>query len=488
MTADVIEQTPAESGGGVAAASLAPSDTFARRHIGPSDADVREMLAGLGLTTLDDLVEQTVPAAIRIEKPLALSGLDAPGQRLRGEFELLQELKSIASKNKVNRSFIGMGYYDTITPPVIQRNILENPGWYTQYTPYQAEIAQGRLEALLNFQTMVADLTALPLANASLLDEATAAAEAMAMCRNIAGADLSGNADKRAFFVADDCHPQTIAVVKTRARSLGIELVVGPVDELRSDCSKLKSLFGILVQYPTTDGRIVDYGGVVANAHASGALVVYAADLLALTLIKPPGEFGADVAIGSAQRFGVPMGFGGPHAAFMATKAEYARKMPGRIVGVSKDAQGRPALRLAIQTREQHIRREKATSNICTAQVLLAIMAGMYAVYHGPKGLRTIAERVHQLARILSAGLNKLGHPTGDLPFFDTLLVHVKGGSTTYVERAVERGLNVRELNDCEIGITVDEATSPGDIEELLDYFCGLRARATHRGTASYRR
>src|SRR5687767_11864008 len=308
-----------------------------------------------------------------------------------------------------------MGYYDTITPPVIQRNILENPGWYTQYTPYQAEIAQGRLEALLNFQTMVSDLCALPLANASLLDEATAAGEAMSMCRGI-----TADEQKNAFFVSRDCHPQTIAVVQTRARSQGVECVVG--DERSIDFASGR-FCGVLVQYPTTDGRIVDYGNVVQKAHAAGALVVFAADLLALTLIKPPGEFGADIAVGSAQRFGVPMGFGGPHAGFMATKQEHARKMPGRIVGVSKDVHGRPALRLALQTREQHIRREKATSNICTAQVLLAVMASMYAVWHGPEGLKRIARRVHALTNALAAGIERLGHEIVGDRYFDTLRI-----------------------------------------------------------------
>ena len=470
-TASVSDQSRLDSTGeGASSPDLAPTDTFARRHIGPSEADVAAMLASLGLGTLDELIEQTVPASIRLTSPLGLSGLDAPGRSARGEFELLQELKSIASKNKVNRSFIGMGYYDTITPPVIQRNILENPGWYTQYTPYQAEIAQGRLEALLNFQTMVSDLTALPLANASLLDEATAAAEAMAMCRNIAG----GNAEKTAFFVSDDCHPQTIAVVQTRARSLGIDLVVGPVDVLRTDASKLKSVFGILVQYPTTDGRIIDYTDVVTYAHGNGALVVYATDLLALTLIKPPGEFGADVAVGSAQRFGVPMGFGGPHAAFMATKQEYARKMPGRIVGVSKDAQGRPALRLAIQTREQHIRREKATSNICTAQVLLAIMAGMYAVYHGPKGLKKIAERIHRFATILAAGLQERGHRLGTVNFFDTVRVWVDGGrvrANEILAAALRKEINLRDYCDGSIGIALDETVDGVELLTLLQVF-----------------
>src|SRR5688572_4622056 len=370
------------------------------------------MLRTLGVSSLDELIDKTVPAAIRLREPLKLG---SP----RSEMDVLNELRELAAKNEVVRSFIGQGYYDTFTPPVIQRNILENPGWYTQYTPYQAEIAQGRLEALLNFQTMVADLTGLPLANSSLLDEATAAAEAMAMCRSIVT-----DAAKTTFFVADDCHPQTIAVVKTRAKSLGIECVVSSIANCKS---QIANLFAVLVQYPATDGRIVDYTDLIESAHQAGALVVVATDLLALTLIKPPGELGADIAVGSAQRFGVPMGFGGPHAAFMSTKAEYARKMPGRIVGVSKDAHGKPAYRLALQTREQHIRREKATSNICTAQVLLAIMAGMYAVYHGPDGIRRIARRVHALTSALAAGLQRLNHETGSVAFFDTLRVRPNG-------------------------------------------------------------
>ncbi|MDB5171401.1 MAG: gcvP, partial [Phycisphaerales bacterium] len=442
---------------------LGPSDTFVRRHIGPDAADVKEMLALLGVDSLDELVEQTVPAAIRLKKPLNIG-------EPRGEFELLQELKQIASKNKVFRSFLGMGYYDTITPPVIQRNILENPGWYTQYTPYQAEIAQGRLEALLNFQTMVSDLTALPLANASLLDEATAAAEAMSMCFHIAGAEASGDAKKTAFFVANDCHPQTIAVVRTRAKSQGIEIETG--DAKSADFASGK-FFGVLVQYPATDGRIVDYGDVVEKAHAHGALVVYATDLLALTLIKPPGEFGADIAVGSAQRFGVPMGFGGPHAAFMATKSEHARKMPGRIVGVSKDAQGNPAYRLALQTREQHIKRERATSNICTAQVLLAVMAGMYAVYHGPRGLKKIAERVRALTVALAEGFWKLGYDdTYDADFFDTVHVQLKHGTAQQaIADAAKRGINLRFISDQVVGISLDETTTPDDLRRIWEVF-----------------
>ena len=436
-------------------------DTFARRHIGPSDDDVRSMLKTIGCASLDDLIDSTIPADIRLREPLPLPAA-------RSEHELLTELASIAGKNQVFRSLIGMGYHDCITPPVIQRNILENPGWYTQYTPYQAEIAQGRLEALLNFQTMVADLTGLALANASLLDEATAAAEAMTMCRRIA------KGDRDVFLVADDCHPQTIAVVRTRARSLGIALRVVPPGEM--DFEKADA-FGVLLQYPATDGRIRDDHALIERAHEAGALAVVATDLLALTLIKPPGEFGADIAVGSSQRFGVPLGFGGPHAAFMATRDRYKRQMPGRIVGVSKDAHGRPAFRLAIQTREQHIRREKATSNICTAQVLLAIMAGMYAVYHGPKGLRRIAERVHSLTGALASGLKRLGHSVDDAPFFDTLRIRPDSGKIADVLSAARaRRINLRDYGDGTVGVSLDEKTNLTEIESLLDVFNGGRA------------
>ncbi len=357
-----------------------------------------------------------------------------------------------------------MGYYDCITPPVIQRNILENPGWYTQYTPYQAEIAQGRLEALLNFQTMVADLTALPIANASLLDEATAAAEAMVMCRAIRGEE-----GKDGFFVAQDCHPQTIAVLRTRARGIGVKLHVG--DTEKTDISKL-SLCGILLQYPTTDGYVRDYDDVCRKAHDSGAMVVVATDLLALTLIRPPGEFGADIAVGSSQRFGVPLGFGGPHAAFLSTLDEYKRHVPGRLIGVSKDVHGRPAYRLAIQTREQHIRREKATSNICTAQVLLAIMSAMYAVYHGPGGLRRIADRVHAYAVSLATGLCRLGHDVGEQPYFDTLRIRLKRVTADKVLAAAKaKRMNLRDYVDGTVGVSLDELTDRLEIATLLEIF-----------------
>src|SRR6266567_474698 len=354
-------------------------DSFARRHIGPDEDEVRAMLRELGFENLDAVIDSAIPKNIRLDRQLNLP-------EAKSESEALAELRAIAKKNKVARSFIGTGYYDCITPPVIQRNILENPGWYTAYTPYQAELAQGRLEALLNFQQMIIDLTALDIANASLLDEATAAAEAMALCHAVVP-------NRKTFFVADNCHPQTIAVLETRAKPLGIQIKIGDYSRLKFD----ETIFGGLVQYPATDGAIYDYGEFIRQAHNAGALVVVAADILALTLLKPPGEFGADVAVGNSQRFGVPLGFGGPHAAYFATRDQYKRHMPGRLVGVSHDAEGHPAYRLALQTREQHIRRDKATSNICTAQVLLAVIASMYAVYHGPRGLRTIAEHVHRL-------------------------------------------------------------------------------------------
>ncbi|MCH7872297.1 MAG: aminomethyl-transferring glycine dehydrogenase, partial [Planctomycetes bacterium] len=439
------------------ARALQPLDTFARRHIGPRDDDIAAMLRAIGLESLEALVDATVPKNIRLERPLRLP-------EPLGEQAALDELRKIAARNTVRRNFIGMGYYDCVTPPVILRNILENPGWYTQYTPYQAEIAQGRLEALLNFQTMVADLTGLPLANASLLDEATAAAEAMTMCRRIS--KVKGGA----FFVADDCHPQTIAVIQTRAKPLGIELRIG--DPATFDLER-GGAFGVLLQYPTTDGRICDYSQVIEQAHAAGALAVMATDLLALTLIKPPGEWGADIAVGSAQRFGVPLGGGGPHAAFMATHQKHARQMPGRIVGVSKDASGKPAYRLAVQTREQHIRRDRATSNICTAQVLLAIMASMYAVYHGPDGLREIAERVHLLTCLLADKLREIGHEVGDEPFFDTLKVRLRsGGGAGVLDEALKRSLfNFRDYGNDTLGVSLDETTDIEALSQILLMF-----------------
>ncbi|WP_390884421.1 aminomethyl-transferring glycine dehydrogenase [Humisphaera borealis] len=430
-------------------------DPFDRRHIGPSEAEMKAMLELIGVKSLDELVSKTVPQSIRSARPLLVPPAAS-------EFEALTELRAIVSQNKVFKSYIGMGYTGTICPPVIQRNILENPGWYTQYTPYQAEISQGRLEALLNYQTMVSDLTGLPLANASLLDEGTAAAEAMAMCRSVATDE-----NRKVFLVSADCHPQTIAVVQTRAKSVGIECVVGDEFDLTASVKDLSTLCGVLVQYPTTDGRLLDYADVAKQAHAVGAMVVAAADILALTLIKPPGEWGADIAVGSTQRFGVPMGFGGPHAAYIATKTEFARKMPGRIVGVSKDSHGNPAYRLAIQTREQHIRREKATSNICTAQVLLAVMAGMYAVWHGPEGLTKIARRVHGLTRLIQMGLDRFGISCGSDPFFDTLRVGTPMPKMA-IRKSEELGMNFRVYEDGNIGVTVDETTTLEDVEKIL--------------------
>jgi glycine dehydrogenase len=450
----------------LAAAPLAPGDVFERRHIGPSPADQGAMLAWLGYDSLDALTDAVVPASIRLGRPLLLAGL--PAERALGEQEVLAWLRTYAADNSVFRSLIGLGYHDTITPAVILRNVLENPGWYTQYTPYQAEIAQGRLEALLNFQTMISDLTALPLAGASLLDEGTAAAEAMAMCFGIKG---GAGGTRRRFLVATDAHPQTIAVVQTRGESLGVAVeTFDPAAATFGD-----DVCGVLVQYPTTDGRLVDYRALANAAHAAGAEVVFSTDLLALTLVTPPGELGADIAIGSAQRFGVPMGYGGPHAAFIATKTEHARRMPGRIIGVSRDAQGNRAYRMAIQTREQHIRREKATSNICTAQALLAIMAGFYAVYHGPEGLRRIAARTHRAAQLLARGLEKLGHELlTPAPFFDTIRVRPRGTTAAEVLRlAAARRVNLRDFGDGTLGLATDETTDTALVHDVLDAFAG---------------
>ncbi|MGB5162084.1 MAG: aminomethyl-transferring glycine dehydrogenase [Thermoanaerobaculia bacterium] len=435
---------------------FAPIDRFEDRHLGPSRAAIPEMLDSLGFESLDDLVRAVIPEPIRLRKPL-----DLPPAR--SEHEALSDLREIAHRNQVCRSFIGMGYYNCFTPPVIQRNILENPGWYTQYTPYQAEIAQGRLEALMNFQSMVADLTGLPLANASLLDEATAGAEAMSMTL------AATRGKKKGFFIAEDCHPQTIAVIETRCNPLGVEVHVGPPDSIDAEGM---DLFAALLQYPTTEGRIEDYSKTAELLHAAGAYLIVATDLLALTLLKPPGEFGADITVGSSQRLGVPMGFGGPHAAFLSTTQSLERQLPGRIVGLSKDANGNPAFRLARQTREQHIRREKATSNICTAQVLLAVMASMYAVYYGPRGLRRIGERVHRLTRVLAAGLKRLGFDIGDGLYFDTLKVKLAPGEDgPILTTARSRCLNLRHYPDGSIGISLDETVTRKDLEQLLTVF-----------------
>jgi glycine dehydrogenase len=434
---------------------LAPTDTFARRHLGDSPSDTAAMLESLGYPTLDSLVDAAVPATIR-RGPLSIPAA-------LGESAALTELRATAAENKVFRSFIGLGYADTHTPPVIQRNILENPGWYTAYTPYQAEISQGRLEALLNFQTVVTELTALEIANASMLDEGTAAAEAMMMCHRLKEGDTG---EQRTFFVSDKCHPQTIDIVKTRARPLGVAVVVGDHRTFRPGAT----CFGVLVQYPDTTGSIHDFEKFFADAHAAGAFTIVATDLLALTLLRPPGEFGADVAVGSAQRFGVPLGFGGPHAGFLATKDAFKRQMPGRLVGVSKDAQGDPAMRLALGTREQHIRRDKATSNICTAQVLLAVMASMYAVYHGPEGLKKIARRVKLLTELLAAGLRAAGAKVNAEPFFDTLTIG--GVSAARVHAAAEaRKFNLRRIDEYNVGISLDETTRVEDVEMLVSFF-----------------
>ena len=423
------------------------------------------MLSALGIKSLDELAEATVPAAIRLKKRLGL------GEPL-GEHELIEELKNLAADNQVMRSFIGQGYYDTITPAVILRNVLENPGWYTQYTPYQAEISQGRLEALVNFQTMIEDLTALPMANASLLDEGTAGAEAMLMCFE------KVERKRRVFWVQAETHPQTIAVMSTRAEPLGIQLKVGTAQEIESALrpGQDNDVAGVLLSYPTTDGRIENYRSLVGKIHAAGAAVVMATDLLALTLIEPPGELGADIAVGSSQRFGVPMGFGGPHAAFLSCRDDFRRLLPGRIIGVSRDAKGKTAFRLALQTREQHIRREKALSNICTAQVLLAVMASMYAVYHGPDGLSQIARRVRAFTAVVDAGLRKLGYKPRPGTYFDTLRIDVDAHEQAEIlARAVDRGINLRRYSDG-IGLSCDETTSHADVHDVLEAFA-LRGR-----------
>ena len=432
---------------------------FTSRHIGPRPHDVERMLASMGLGSIDELVGQTVPESIRLKTDLNLPEAST-------EQALLGQLEEIGALNRVFRSYIGMGYHDTIVPGVILRNVLENPGWYTQYTPYQAEISQGRLEALLNFQTMVIDLTGMEIANASLLDEGTAAAEAMAMLFD----DVKDEA-RRIFFVSEVCHPQTIEVVRGRAEPLGIKVMVGAHDNL-----DLKTfgdeLFGGLVQYPASDGALHDYGAFCTILHEWGAGVVVAADLMALTLLTPPGEFGADVAVGNTQRFGVPMGYGGPHAAYLAAGERFKRKLPGRIIGVSIDADGDPALRMALQTREQHIRRERATSNICTAQVLLAIMAGMYAVYHGPDGLRGIAKRIHQLTATLAHGIRELGHTIVHDHFFDTIqVVPSEMSGDDVLRRALYMEINLRDFGDGTVGIALDETTQPEDIDDLFAVF-----------------
>jgi glycine cleavage system P protein (glycine dehydrogenase) len=431
-------------------------EAFLGRHISPSIAEQQSMLKELGFANRKALMDAVVPASIRLQTAMQLGHFTQP----RSEPQALAELRALAEKNRVYKSFIGQGYYGTYTPGVILRNVFENPAWYTSYTPYQPEISQGRLEALVNFQQMVIDLTALDIANASLLDEASAAAEAMALVKR------AGKSSSDVFFVADDVLPQTIEVVQTRARSLGIIVKTGKAgDAVNIDC------FGVLLQYPGVNGEIRDYRSLAEKLHAKGASVVVAADLLALTLLTPPGEWGADVAVGNSQRFGVPMGFGGPHAAYLATRDAYKRSMPGRLVGVTVDSQGQAAYRLALQTREQHIRREKATSNICTAQALLAIMAGMYAAYHGPKGLRTMAERVQRLTAMLAAGLKQTGFMPLNETFFDTLTIQT-GKHTAAVHAAAHRNhMNLRIVDDKHVGISLDETTTREDVLLLLSVF-----------------
>ncbi len=458
---------------------LASPDRFAARHIGPSPGEQDEMLRTIGAASLDALVDETVPADIRLGRTLRLP---AP----LSEAALLARARDLAARNEVRRSFLGMGYSGTVTPPVILRNVFENPSWYTQYTPYQAEIAQGRLEALLNYQTMASDLTGLPIANASLLDESTAAAEAMMMLARVAP-------NRRRFLVSARCHPQTIEVVEARAVPFGIEVVVG--DDFVDDAAAFDGeTLGVLVQYPATDGEIVDYRAVADAAHAAGAMVVAATDLLALTLLEAPGTWGADVAVGSSQRFGVPLGYGGPHAAFFTTRDAYKRNIPGRMIGMTRDADGNPALRMALQTREQHIRRDKATSNICTAQVLLAVMAQAYAVYHGPDGLRAIARHVHAATRALADGLDAAG-PHG--PLRRRLLRHPPRrcrrahAATTSLDACDLNAVNLRAFDDGSWGIALDETVTADDLDTLLAVFdteSPARSRATTSTSTRRRR
>ena len=435
--------------------AIAEADSFVGRHIGPSTDEQRAMLEFLGYASLDDFIDAVVPGKIRFRGKLATG-------RPRTEHDVLAEIRGLAAQNQVFRSFIGLGYHDTLTPPVIQRNILENPGWYTAYTPYQAEIAQGRLEALLNFQTMVMDLTWMEIANASLLDEGTAAAEGVAMAHAVKGKE-----GKETVIISSACHAQTIDVVRTRAEARGWNVVISPEAEIAAG----PNVFAVVLQYPATDGGVRDYRELVDATHTADAMVVVATDLLALTLLAPPGEWGADVVVGNSQRFGVPLGYGGPHAAFFATKDEYKRAMPGRIIGVSRDSAGKPALRMALQTREQHIRREKATSNVCTAQVLLAVIAGMYAVWHGPDGLTRIAKRVHRLAATLAAGLERAGHKVRHDVFFDTVCVEPRGQRAEQVVAAArDRGINLRADGGA-VCIAFDETVTAADVEQVLTSF-----------------
>lgn len=445
------------------------TDKFVDRHNGPRASDITAMLEKIGASSVDELIAQTVPAAIRLKKPLNLpSGMS--------EYHYHKHLRGVAAKNKVFKTYIGLGYYNTILPAVIQRNILENPGWYTAYTPYQAEISQGRLEALLNFQTMIMDLTGMEIANASLLDEATAAAEAMAMLFNNRTRDAIERGSNK-FFVSDECFPQTVDLLKTRSAPMGIELVIGDFKTTALD----SSVFGALLQYPSADGKVHDYADFVKKAKASGSMIAVAADVLSLVLLTPPGEWGADVVVGSTQRFGIPMGYGGPHAAYFACREAYKRSMPGRIIGVSVDAQGNPALRMALQTREQHIRRDKATSNICTAQALLAIMAGMYAVYHGPDGLNGIALQVHLSAVALAVELKKLGYAIEKDSYFDTL--KISGTDNTKIMKLAEAArINFRYTNDA-ITISIDQTTDADDLNAIIAVFAQAAGKTASQVT-----
>ena len=434
------------------------TNNFVARHLGIREEDLPVMLKKIGLANIDELIYETVPDQVRLENPLNLAeGIN--------EFEYINHLKSLGQKNKQYRSFTGMGYYPAILPPVIQRNMLENAGWYTAYTPYQAEISQGRLEALLNFQTVVSDLTAMPLSNCSLLDEGTAAAEAMLMSFN--GRSRSKTkAGANKYFVDKEIFPQTLALLETRAKPLGIELIIGDYQNLEMDAT----YFGVILQYPNNKGAVIDYTSIVAMAQENEALVTAIADLMSLTMLKAPGEWGADIVVGSSQRFGIPMGFGGPHAGFLATTDKFKRNMPGRIIGISKDSQGNSALRMALQTREQHIKREKATSNICTAQALLASMAAMYAAYHGPQGLLNIAQDIHQNAVALSEGLEALGYQQENEVFFDTLYVKGIKNIALIAQAALNKEINLRYFKDA-VGISINETTSLDDLNDILEIF-----------------
>jgi len=443
------------------------NNNFARRHNGPFGNEINQMLEKIGVSSLDQLIDQTVPSSIRMKEPLDLPvGMN--------EFQYLSHIRSIGAKNKLFKTFIGLGYYNTILPGVILRNILENPGWYTAYTPYQAEISQGRLEALLNFQTMICDLTAMPITNASLLDEGTAASEAMIMLFNSRSRDAAKRGANK-FFVSENLFPQSVDVIRTRAIPLGIELIIGKQDEFTFN----DMVFGCVIQYPNQYGAVCDYSEIVGRAHQAGAMVAVAADLLSLTLLTPPGEWGADIVFGSTQRFGIPMGYGGPHAAYFATRDEYKRQMPGRIIGISVDANGNRALRMALQTREQHIKREKATSNICTSQVLLAVMAGMYAVYHGPAGLRQIARHINILTGVLSQEIKKYGYEQLNDSFFDTVLIKLPAGvsADSIRKAALENEMNLRYIDSCHIGVSIDETTALSDINTLVGILAGANRK-----------